>query len=397
MIDLEKNKFAKYFLFSSLYFSEGLIKAVNIVILPIYFLEKGVPPEFITLIIGLITVPMIIKFFWGGIVDYFIRFGRKQFIILGGLLSIISLFLLTFIDPENGMIFFAILLFVTWTGVGFLDVSADAWAIEISKEKERGKINGAMFAGQNIGVSCGAIILPFISKLVGYEAVFSFSALIVLLIIIFPMIIKDSKIVKTSQKVGRILVNEFKKKTTLLVAFFGFLLALPIGLLMLVAPIYMNINLQLDITQIGLITMIFTLFTAVGSIFGGSIADKWGRKNSLYLFIVLSLVFSAMLIFSNSWQNFVLVFSIIGFLQGGYFASFMAIAMDITNPRVGATQFSIFTGVANFGMLGLGIISGTLFVMLGTFRLFLYSALLFGPALLILYFIRYKIKTKVKK
>jgi MFS family permease len=371
-----------------------LIKAINIVILPIYLLEKGVSPELITLLIGLVTVPMVIKFFWGGIVDYFIIFGRKQFIIIGGLLSIISLFILTFIDPEDGLIFFVILLFVIWTGVGFLDVSADAWAIEISKEKERGKINGAMFAGQNVGVAFGAILLPFFSESVGYQAVFSISALIVFLIIIFPMIIKDIKIVKTRQKVGRILVNEFKKKISLLVAFLGLLLALPIGLLTLVAPIYMNINLQLDITQIGLITMGFTLSSAVGSFFGGIITDKWGRKKSLYLLIILSIVFSAMLVFSNNWQNFVLVFGSIGFLQGGYFASFMAIAMDVTNPRVGATQFSIFTGLGNFGMLGLMMISGTLYVMLGSFRLFLYSALLFGPALLILYFLRYKLKNQ---
>lgn len=341
MIDLEKYSSAKYFLFGSLYFSEGLIKAIMVVILPIYLLNKGVSPELTTLLIGLVTVPMIIKFFWGGIVDYFIRFGRKQFIILGGFLSIISLFLLTFIDPENGLIIFSVLLFVIWTGVGFLDVSADAWAIDISKEKERGKVNGAMFAGQNVGVACGAILLPFISKSVGYQAVFSVSALLVLLIIFFPMIIKDIKIVKTSQKVGRTLVKEFKKKTTLQIAFLGFLLALPIGLLILVAPIYMNINLQLDVTQIGLITMIFTLFVALGSIVGGVFNDKWGRKKSLSLLIVLGIVFSSMLVFSNNWQNFVLVFSVIGFFQGGISSSFMAMAMDVTNPRVGATQFSL--------------------------------------------------------
>jgi MFS family permease len=394
MIDLKKYSSAKYFLFGSLYFSEGLIRAINIVILPVYFLEKGISPELITLIIGLVTAPMIVKFFWGGIVDYFIRFGRKQFIILGGFLTIISLFLLPFVDPEYGLIFFAILLFITWTGIGFLDVSADAWAIDISREKERGKINGAMFAGQNIGVACGAIILPFISEKFSYEAVFSMTAILVLLIIIFPMVTKDTKIVKTSQKVGRILVNEFKKKTTLLVAFFGFLLAVPIGLLILIAPIYMNINLHLDVTQVGLITMVFTLSTAIGALVGGALTDKWSRKNSLYLFIGLSIIFTAMLIFSNNWQNFTFVFSVIGFLQGGFFASFMAMCMDITNPRVGATQFSIFTGLGNFGMLGLMMISGTMFVLLGPFRLFLYTSLLFGPSLIVLYYIRYKMKSQ---
>ena len=69
---------------------------------------------------------------------------------------------------------------------------------------------------------------------------------------------------------------------------------------------------------------------------------------------------------------------------------FLAMCMDVTNPQIGATQFSIFTSLSNFGTLGLEFISGTLFIMLGFTRLFLYSAWIFGPALLILYIIRLK-------
>ena len=180
MIDITKHRFLQYFMFGSLYFSEGLNKVFAVVVLPIYFLEKGVPPEMITLVIGVAAIPMIIKIVWGGIVDYFIKFGRRFFIILGGVLTILSLFLLAFIDPGIALIPFIVVLFICWSGVGFLDVSSDALAIEISEEHERGKINGSMYAGQNIGMAFGAIFLPFIGKIFGYPIVFISAGLIVL-------------------------------------------------------------------------------------------------------------------------------------------------------------------------------------------------------------------------
>ncbi len=64
--------------------------------------------------------------------------------------------------------------------------------------------------------------------------------------------------------------------------------------------------------------------------------------------------------------------------------------MDVTNPRIGATQYGILTGIANVGLNGAGMITGSLVVALGFARTFLYAAWVFGPALLVLYFIQIK-------
>jgi len=82
-------------------------------------------------------------------------------------------------------------------------------------------------------------------------------------------------------------------------------------------------------------------------------------------------------------------------LQGGYFAAALAMFMDVINPRIGATQFSILTSLGNVGELGGGMAGGTLIALLGFSRIFLYSAWAFGPALLILHFI--KLKKRVRK
>ena len=69
----------------------------------------------------------------------------------------------------------------------------------------------------------------------------------------------------------------------------------------------------------------------------------------------------------------------------------MAMYMDICNPKVGASQFAILTSLCNVGEMGIGnTIAGSMVAMLGFTRTFLYSAWIYGPALLILYVIRLK-------
>jgi len=391
MIDINKHSFLKYLLFGSLYFSEGMELALATVIIPIYLhVEKGMSLPLTTLIAGLVMVPWVLKFIWGGIVDYFIKFGRKPFILFGGFLGVISFFTLIFIDPAVAIIPFMFFLFLSHVGIGFLDVSADAWAIELSQEHERGKINSAMFSGLFIGVAVGVALLSHIAQEFGYSIAFLTTGLIVFLIILYPLFIKDAKILKKRPKMGTILLNEFRKPTTQLVAIFVPLLLISIGLLTFAIPLYMVDSLQLKVSEIGLIVSLFPIATIVGTLVSGPITDRWGRKGPIAFFALASAFFTASLIFANTWLILAVVFSTIGFLRGGYYVGINALLMDITNPKVGAVQFSLLTSIGNFGELFGGMIAGTLIVLLGFHRFFLYAALFFGPALIILYLIRFK-------
>jgi MFS family permease len=390
MIDITKRGYLRYFVFGSLYFTYGINGVFLGLILPLYFLEQGMSPALITVLISIMSIPLFIKFVWGGIVDYFIRFGRKPFIISGGLLTVFCLFILSFLNPGNSLVLFALIDFMSWVGVGFLTISLDALVISTTAETERGKINGTMFAAQNVGLAGGYLLFAFIAKTFGYNMVFLTAGFIILPIVLFPLIIKEKKFVKKPQKVGALLIQEFKKRTTLVIAIFAVLVTMSSGMILLIAPIWMNTGLKLDITQVGFVTMLFTIAIAIGSIIGGILADKLGRKITLYILIFSSVFFTVLLIFTNSWEYFTLIYCIIGFLQGGYSSAVVAIFYDVTNPRIAATQYAIFTSLFNFGIMIAQTMSGPLYVMLGVSRVFLYSAWIFGPALLILYFIRLK-------
>jgi MFS family permease len=162
------------------------------------------------------------------------------------------------------------------------------------------------------------------------------------------------------------------------------------GIMSFIMPIYMRDGLGLSDVQIGFIAMVLPVFLAVGSILGGIVTDKIGRKATLYLFISFNIIFTASLIFADTWWKLSVIYGIIGFLMGGHSTASCALFMDVTNPRIGATQYGILTGIANIGLNGGGMVTGSLAVLLGFSRTFLYAAWVFGPALVVLYFIQVK-------
>jgi predicted MFS family arabinose efflux permease len=313
-------------------------------------------------------------------------------VIIGGFTAVFSFFILGFIDPAIALIPFSIIFFIGVCGISFLDVSADAWAIETAREDERGKINGVMFAGIFIGLSIGSFLFTQLVDLYGYSSVFFVSSFIVFLIILFPLFVKDvRKVTKKKQRVVQLLIKEFKRKSVQFISIFAPFSAIGGGIILLLGPLYMLNILQLQPTQIGMISMISPIATIIGCLLWGIIADKLGRKNTLYIVLFACLIFTALLVFTDTWYLFLLIYTILGFFFGGYYAVSCALLMDVTNPAIAATQFSLLTALFNLGEMGVGHgLSGLMVDTLGYGKVFLYSALFYGVSIFILYFIRIK-------
>ena len=381
----------KYFLFGSLYFSEGLQLTLATVIVPLYLLDKGVSMPLATLVAGVTAAPWYLKFVFAPLVDYFYPWGKKPFIILGGVVGALSLFCLVVIDPSGFLLLFSLVLFVSHVGIVFIDVSCDGWAIQIATERERGKINGAMTAGLFAGMTIGTSVLASIAGFFGYSLCFLTAGSIILVLLVFPFLMREEKLVKRAQKITTILSMEFKKRTTQLVALYCSVHGIGFGLLIFAIPLYMKTMLQMGVGQIGLVMSIYPITLVCGALLGGVLADRWGVRRILFVFMSVSIVFSAALIFADTWILVALVFGVIGFLQGGgLYAAGGALLMQVCNRKIGTTQYSIFASIGNFSEFGLGAISGSLVVLLGFSRVFLYAAWSIGPALLVLYFIRLK-------
>jgi PAT family beta-lactamase induction signal transducer AmpG len=395
MFDLAKLPSLKYFLFGSLYFSEGLIFALTTVILVLFFTDKNISIEITTLVGGLSSIPWMMKFVYGPTIDFFGKYGRKIFCIIGGIIGTISLIIVAFVDPKTAIIPFTSLLFIGHSGVVLLDVSADAWAIQTTNINQRGKVNAAMYIGLFGGTAIGGILLAYIATFYGFEMVFITTGFLILLSIILALFVKEHKIEIKRKLIKKLLIKEFKKKNTLIVLLFCTVVAMNFGMLMFVIPEYMRNVLLLDKIQTGLLNAIYPISIVIGAGIGGCIADKWGRKKILYITLVALMISSAFLITSDTWEKLAIVYAIVGFLTGtSLYSTLGALLMDVTNPKIGGTQYSFLTSISNFGEIGIAMISGSLVIFLGYSRFFLYTALLIGISLLILYFVRETLNKK---
>jgi len=391
MIDISKYRILKYFLFFNLYASEGLIFSLSTVITVLYFNELNIPISTTTIVAGIINIPWILKFVPGPIIDHYIMRGRKPFIIFGGLTGALCLFPLALLDPTTTILPFTLFFFISHLGVVFLDVSADAWAVQISEYNERGKVNAAMNAGLFSFWALGSIILAFIGQNFGYTMTFILVGFFILLTILFPLFVKEIKIIKKHQKIKSILIKEFSKKNTLLITALEFVAPMNFGILLLVIPSYTTDFLYLDDFQTGIMSAINPISIVIGGIIGGVFSDRFGRKPIIFICFTGIILFSILLVLADTWQILAIIYAIIGLLQGSaLYTALAALVMDIINPKIGATQLSILMSVHNFGDIGISMISGSLVLMLGYDRFFLYAALIVGPVLLLLYFIKDK-------
>jgi len=390
MIDIKNRSGLKYLLFGSIYVSEGITFALATLIVSFYLADKGVPVPIVTAIAAGSLLPWTLKFFWGIIADRLIKYGRKKFIILGGAIGAFGLFALVFIDPAVSLIPFALFLIISHIGVSFLDVTADGWAIQISEEKERGRIAGSMYTGLFFGQASSAIFLAYIASIYGYNAAFIIAGLLILLLLFFPMFVKDTAIIKKRQKIKSLIIQEYKKRTTQLVTFLGPVAAISGGIMYFVVPLYMKNVLNLTLAQTGILASVFPIMMGLGAFVGGVITDKVGRKFALYLFLGGSSIIFASLVLGTEWVSFTIIYGLVGLMIGGYHAAICALIMDITNPKIAATQYSLITSIFNVGEWTGGTLGGTFVSLLGYTRAFLYSGWFFGPALIVLYLIKIK-------
>ena len=386
MIDIQNKSNLKYPIFGSLYIVEGLQIAIALVLTPLYLLQNNFNPEIVTLASGIIMIPWVIKFLFGYVIDTYSRLGRKRLILMGGISSALSLLVASAIDPALFLMGFIFVMFLSHCFLGFFDLSLDAWAIDISRKKERGKISGSMTIGLYSGMMLGNIVLGNLADNIGFSFSFLIGGVIIFCISLLPLLIAEGKKQAKEKQIITHFLKEIKNKKILLFLLFLTLVSLNSGIISLAVPLFMDISLQLNIATIGYISAVFSFSRALGSFTFGTVSDSWGRNKTIFINILMTMFATACLVFVNGSEMLLIVYAALGFLTGGLFAVVFALSMDKTNHLIVATQFGIFMAALNIGELVGGSISGSIIAIFDFNRVFLYATWVLGPTILIFYF-----------
>jgi PAT family beta-lactamase induction signal transducer AmpG len=348
-------------LFGGLYFAQGISWGFITTAVALRLTSLGLGPAVIGSVVGYAQIPWTLKPFLGPFVDRisFGRFGRRRPLLLGAEAAMaVTLILISGLSPLSAPVLFPAMLIAHNVFAALQDVTSDALAVERLPEVERGRANGVMAAGKYGGTLVGGAGLAALSSALGWSvacfaavALLLFPATLALLLREETAPLASTGAVTALRTLLREAVRSFALRVTALAALFCLISGASDNLLYpTILPLFRR---QLGFSE-GQVTLFISLAAgtaAVGSLLGGLLADRLGRRRAIVLgAVTLAAVNLAFAAAQPLWSHLavIIVYQLFSSLGSGVlFASTLAFCMDITNPRLPATHFQLYMALLN--------------------------------------------------
>ena len=341
------------------YFAEGAPIGFIWWALPTLLRQKGVEISTITSLTALFTLPWVFKFLWAPLIDVFrsSRFGYTKIIAWSQLLMCLTLLPLLFIPMEGNLMWWGILLFSHSLCAATQDVTVDALVINVVAKQEKGMLNGFMQAGMLAGRSlfggAALIFIPIIG-LTSTVAVMTASILGIMLLLLFieePAAVSGEK--TQLKNFNKNLIETFQEKQTWYTIFFALTAAAAFEAAGGMSGAFL-IDKKMDMESIGFFFAVPVIGAMIlGGFVGGFLSDIMSRKKSI-IFFLIGFVFLIALVSVNNSINphaphfmWIALFTGMYFFTGMFTSSSYALFMDVTNPKLAATEFSTFMAATN--------------------------------------------------
>jgi PAT family beta-lactamase induction signal transducer AmpG len=384
LLATKKGRLAAFFF---LYMTEGIPLGFAATAVATQLRRQDVGPAEIGALVASFYLPWAFKWAFGPIVDVFAseRLGRRRGWIIGTQILMAATLLSTVMLrlPEQLWLFTVILLVHNTFGA-IQDVAIDALACGTLQEHERGTANGMMFAGASIGQLIGGSGVLFLMGYTGFQPTFFFvagSILAVTVFVVLPMredqalaraAVVGSRLRAAGREMHDFAVDSFRSFLGTRGAFSGLLMSLlPPGAMCLGLALQSNLAVELGLNDdaVAALNAWSSLIAALSMVAGGYLSDRFGRRRMLFIYIAcmgLPVLYLMSVLSQYGWimpmapsapnrpeVPAALVTALwIGTLVYNVFNGLMygtrsAICMDVTNPRVAATQFTAYMALMN--------------------------------------------------
>ncbi len=354
-----EHKTGREFIAFAFYFAEGAPIGFIWWAMPTLLRQSGVEINTITTFTAILTLPWVFKFLWAPLVDIFhtSRIGYTKWIGWSQLFMCLTLLPLVFIPLAGNILWWGILLLLHSFFAATQDVSVDALVINVVANREKGRLNGFMQAGMLTGRSIfGGAALIFIPE-IGLHATIAFMiAFIAGTMLLLPFIKEPDLIDIEKSKLSTFknnLVGTFRTKQTWYTIAFALTSAAAFEAVGGMSGSFLtdkHVNMQSIGFFFGVPVVVAML---LGGLAGGFLSDKMNRKKSVTFFllgfVLLIAAVSILGIVYPEGSGFVwmTMFAGIYFFTGMFTTSSYALFMDVTNPKLGATEFSTFMAATN--------------------------------------------------
>ena len=276
------------------------------------------------------------------------KFGRKNLLVTGWIIGIPIPFILMFAPSWNWIIAANVLLGInqglTWS-------STVVMKIDLVGEKQRGFAMGLNeFAGY-IALALIAFLTGWIASEYGIRPYpfYVGIGLVFLGLIGSLFFIKDTKhhvaketVTNTMPRLKNIFWDTtWKDKNLGSVTQAGLINNLNDGMAWGIFPILLAAK-GFTIGEIGIIAAIYPAVWGIGQLFTGRMADKFCKKDMLYVGMFLQAIALIVLVWANTMLHFLILSSILGWGTAMVYPTFLATVAENTNPQDRAKSIGIF-------------------------------------------------------
>lgn len=370
--------------FFSFYFIDGVLVGFMAMAIAVRMKAGGVTEAKIGLFVAAVYLPASWKWLFGPLVDlcYSDRLGRRRGWILGmEALMIAALLAASQVDFAANFAMFTGLLMLVNLFAALQRIAVNALACNILADAERGTANGMMYAGAYLGQILGGSGVVLLSKHLSFSFMFMIVAGSIFAVMLFialplrePKTTRDetveSGLAGVATEVRRYAIRAFNAFRASRAALVGLIFVLlPAGSLALSLSLGTNLMVEFGLSEESQ-SAIFTasvLVAAATSFAGGFLADRFGRRKTLALYIVgsaLPALWMAYVMHQHGWimpgkqgargaapyaliSSYWIVVILGSAFQGLLYTTRSAMFMDICTPAVAATQFTAYVALVN--------------------------------------------------
>lgn len=347
-------------LFAFLYASEGGPIGFIWWALPTLLRTEGLALDQITGLTAMLVLPWTAKFLWAPVVDALRgpRWGFKHWIISAQLIMGAALIPLTWLSPVAHFETWRFLLLVHALAAATQDVAIDALAIRSVPAHERGAVNGGMQVGMLAGRSLfggGSLLL---AAHLGWNGVFIGLIGCVWCSLSLLVFVREPARCEGADHPVHAFRNHLMTAGRQRSTWWGLAFALTSAAAFEAAGALAGpflVDRGVDQKTVGWffgIVVVAAMMT--GAVLGGRLSDRLGRTRAVGWFLAgvvgLILALAAADAFGRPQPPAALILGLLAALYlfiGLFTAASYALFMDLTDPQIGATQFSTFMAATN--------------------------------------------------
>ena len=398
--------------FSGYGFASGLPYVLIFITLTAWLRDAGIDLSLIGFI-SWIMLTYSLKFLWAPFVDksptkLFTSFGhRRSWIITMQALIIVSLIVLSFINPVTDLIIFALFAFIIALAGSIQDIAIDAYRIESAKLEDQGNLAAGYQFGYRVAILVGSSFALIFAESYSWSFTYQLMAFLMIINIIVSISISSEKenlnLVQLNYQQSLIEpVKDFFKRFGIKMASILLLIISTYRLTDIVMgpmanPFYIDMGYTLS--EIGYVVKVIALIgTIIGVFIGGMLIKKVGLYKSLL--IGAFLVMLTNLLFSYAAVNDKDVLMLASIVASDSFAAGIVGTVNITfltslvSSKYTGFQYALLTSLMAFLGKIFGGFSGVLvenFQSLygfnyGWMSFYIFTSFLAVPAILLIYF-----------